>query len=371
MQSLLFLAGEPILMLPQKAGLITALLCLTFGAFPAPTNAQTAPNTCVSGGRGQLCQNSYNCETNAFATICVDGRCQIPCGGLLVGWQPDECAVGEVCIPGSSDLSSVYFCKPTGFSVDLNILDMCISHFVKGIVPDLSSGNECSLEANLIQLLDQDRDGLFTVFDVDGTIRDFFHEPVCQAGLPESCPEGLIYCGSDEDCGAGSHCRAETNSCARECGFIANRELYGTEYLERQCYGNLKVCDYNRGKCKSVELDNLYCQLDRDCPSQSYCFLGKCEPQCNRSLDCPDANWYCSTTNKCLPVPSNDAEDGFRFDPTEYSLRFGERSIELDLINDAYEIPVHIMSLKTKREVFDNPSVVFGYRLEVSYANKQ
>ena len=111
------------------------------------------------------------------------------------------------------------------------------------------------------------------------------------------------------------------------------------------------------------------CQVNRDCPSGAYCLLGECQPKCFRSLDCPNTDWYCSLNNTCQPKPTVTAS-GDLFDPRDFTVRFAQKNISIDMMNDEYKIPMLIMNRLTKKQEYDNPSVIFGYRLEVSYGRK-
>ena len=66
---------------------------------------------------------------------------------------------------------------------------------------------------------------------------------------------------------------------------------------------------------------------------------------------------------------TSDSSD--KFNPKDYSVMFAHKNITLDSINSTYNIPILIMNLKTRKQVFDNPSAVFGYRLEAKYERKQ
>jgi hypothetical protein len=278
--------------------------------------------------------------------------------------------MGETCSPGETPTGSIHYCQAVSFEVDLNVLDMCVAHFVDGVTPDLVTSHVCSLERNLGQLLDQDGNGIFNIFDVDGCVRAFVNSPGCNTAT-QVCPPGFVYCEGNDACGEGLYCDTDLHRCRRDCGFVGNRELNGVEFLERPCFGHLKTCDYNRGSCEPVQLDGLTCQVDGDCPQGAYCYLGFCEPTCSRSVDCPGSDWHCSPTQRCMPNPSPAADDGFVFDPRGYVVQFATKDLRLSEINNEIAAPLLIMDLRSKRQVFDNPSVVFGYRAEVTYSKKQ
>ena len=306
-----------------------------------------------------------------MATVCIDGVCQIPCYGDFPDVKaPHLCSLGETCVQGVSGQGPTYYCQPVSFSMDLNLLDSCIVHFLGGLQPDLSSQNPCSLEQNLNQMLDQDGSGTFNIFDVDGCIRAFLAAEPCDVNT-QTCADGQVYCDQNDECGEGLFCEPDLHRCQRECGFISSREQGEIETLERQCFGHLKVCNYSRGRCVPVDLEGATCSVDSECPTGAYCFLGYCQPRCYRSIDCPDSNWYCSTNNTCLPRPGPDAGQGGEFNPNDYSVQLARKSFTLTPINNEYRIPLLVMSLETRKQVFDDPNVVFGYRLEVKYARKQ
>ncbi len=195
----------------------------------------------------------------------------------------------------------------------------------------------------------------------------------CQCDEPTCPEESSVFCAVDDDCGRGLFCDTFRHMCKRECGFIVNRGSTGEldETLERPCSGGLKVCQYDRGKCETVDISEATCGVDSDCPNGAYCFIGRCEPKCYSSIQCPDSNWYCTQANTCMPVPPV-VEDGVDpFDPFMHSILFSQRTVTLTGINNEIQIPVLIMNLKTRKQVFDQPNVVFGYRLEVSYEMKQ
>ncbi len=357
--------------LAQRHQTSSSALFLVVGITAGAAVAQAqVPNTCTYGGRGDYCTADANCEGNSLATVCVDNACQIPCMDELGQSMPSTCSLGESCAYGETTTRGVYYCEAGRFFVDLNLLDMCVSYFLEGATPDLVTTNQCSLERNLGLLLDQDGNGAFNIFDVDGCIRAFLAAPSCDAAS-QSCPPGYLYCQSDAECGEGLYCDAARLHCQRECGFVSSREPNGVDFLERPCFGSLTACNYNRGRCEAVDPAAFTCQVDADCPAGGYCLLGRCAPLCSRSLDCPGSDWLCSPTNRCVPSPPAGAPVGFVFDPRDYAVQFTTKRIALDPVNDRYELPLAIMSLVTKKQVFDNSAVVFGYRLEVSYSKKQ
>lgn len=408
-------------------------------------------NPCVDvGGQGDACSTSTDCIDNAYATICVHDpsqnsfRCQIPCEtgaeGINNEMLPGECAIGETCREGKTPDRAAYYCEPTAFRVDLNLLDQCINMYLEGLAPSFSSG-DCSLEANLDRLLDQNGDYSFDIFDLDLCIVSFLEQPGCAcaaddgcsccdvggfrceaaAGFacysPEACacgdeagstcvagepcpcalgwecgdsaedggscefvtetavcawsgPYDLICCRGDDDCGQGLYCDPARHVCQRDCGVISSREEE-LEDFERPCAGDLKVCDYARGRC--VEIDPTFqgCDVDSDCPPGAYCFLGTCTPRCHRAVDCPPGEWYCDATNRCRALPHPDAEEGFVFDPMNYVIRFARDELRLNGLQNEDESELLIMDIASRRQVRGNPSVTFGYRLVVSYGMKQ
>ncbi|MEW5850755.1 MAG: hypothetical protein AB2A00_18350 [Myxococcota bacterium] len=346
----------------------------------AHAQVSSADNLCVdAGGMGEPCSSEADCATRSYATDCVQlvandpasRSCQAPCGrsngngGTIA--DRAACGLGETCVASPGDGS--FYCKPAKFRMDLNLLDQCISHFLRGTEPSLGSTNECSLEANLNRFLDQDSDLDFDIFDTQRCIQAFLAQPECDTSVGACPSDDLTFCTSDDDCGPGLHC-GEGNFCTRECGFIASREP-GVGLIERQCAGRLKTCNYERGRCDVTDVELFSCAVDRDCPSGSYCFLGRCAETCSRAIDCPDSQWFCTANNRCRVRPSPDAEPGFVFDPRNYAILFGTNDVELTPIENETEAPLLIMDLTTKKEVRGNPSVGFGYRVEVTYALKQ
>jgi len=365
-----------------------AALALTWAASAA---AQGEPitdldNECdAAGGMGQVCDRDEDCSARAFATACIQTvagdedswRCQVPCtaepaedaeDGDEPGPDEAACGLGERCVEAPA--GGVYYCSPTRFRMDLNLLDQCVAQWLGGepFVPP--RGNLCSLQANLARMLDQDRDDDFDIFDVELCIRAFIDQPICDPET-DTCPaEDLVYCDADDDCGAGLYCDPQRHYCTRECGLIGAREA-GFTVLERGCSGRLKSCNYSRGHCEESDPAERTCQSDAMCPGGSYCFLGRCASTCSRGLDCPDSSWFCTDNGRCRVQPAPDGDPGFVFDPANYAVLFGAGSVTLTAIENEQEAPLVVMDLTTKREVLDNPSVGFGYRLEVDYGRKQ
>ena len=338
---------------------------LVMAATPAVAGAQAE---CVYG-QGQPCEHTSDCAGFADAPLCVDGACQMPCDDGTGQPVAKSCSLGETCVAGESPgVGERYYCKPGTFSMDLSLLDSCLYHFVEDIQPDLSSGDSCSLARNLNVLLDRDGTDGFTIYDADLCIKDFLAEKPCNTGS-RSCANGQVYCDDDVECGEGLYCNQELHHCERECGVIPSRSSLQTS-LDRECVAPLTSCDYLRGRCEPVDIRDAECAIDRDCPHGATCFLGQCAPRCFRSLDCPDSGWYCAADNTCKPKPSAGSE-GAAFDPKQYSVQLAQREVRLDEFNDSYDIPLLIMSTVTRKQVFSDPNVVFGYRLEASYARKQ
>ncbi|MEW5847247.1 MAG: dickkopf-related protein [Myxococcota bacterium] len=346
----------------------------------AQAQVTSVPNLCDdAGGLGSSCFTDDDCAFRPYATRCVEHvqgdpasrRCEAPCeADEAHPGTPDHaaCALGETCLASLGD--GTFYCAPTRFRMDLNLVDQCVAHFLAGTGPTLGSNNACSLEANLNQMLDQDGDGEFDIFDVDGCVQAFLHEPACNPDTG-TCPTvDMVYCNADEDCGAGLFCDEERHFCTRECGVVASREP-GLGALERACAGRLKTCDHAQGRCVDANLEQYRCSVDRECPVGAYCLVGRCAARCSRALDCPDSGWYCAPNNTCRVLPSPEENAGNSFDPRNYAVLFGTNQATLTPLENHTEVPLLIMDLTTKREVLDNPSVGFGYRLEVTYAFKQ
>lgn len=335
-------------------------------SFPGASPAQS---TCLAGGEGTYCRSSDDCAGNSLATACVNTQCEIPCQDQSGNRLPTACSLGETCVSGETEAVPVWYCKPSSFAMDLNLLDSCIGHFVDGLRPDLTSANVCSLENNLARMLDQDGNGFFNIYDVDGCMRAFLNQEPCSGG---TCPSGGVYCEAGADCGQGLYCNPRLNRCERECGLVASREDQGSSVLERKCSRPLTVCDYDHGRCTAASnLSKTTCQVDVDCPRGAVCSMGTCAPKCQRSTDCPDSTWYCGSSNRCLPRPTAGAPPGFVFDPQGYSVRVAAKSATLTAVEDVVRMPLLIMDLVSKKQVFENPAVVFGYRLEATYQMKQ
>jgi hypothetical protein len=354
--------------LPERRTMTPLWLLLCLAATWLSAGHAVAQEQCTSG-QGDPCTQAADCAANANAKLCVAGACQVPCVGPNAQRDPSQCILGETCVAATAaNVGATHYCASAPFRMDLNLLDQCIYHFLEGIQPDLTE-NSCSLSGALSQLLDQDGQGGFTINDVDLCIKTFLDAEACDSDR-ETCDDGTVYCESDFDCGAGAYCDGLLNRCQRECGLVGVRATDSVANLDRQCAGALKVCDYTRGRCRVASLEGSTCQVDADCPNASYCFVGQCTPKCYQTTDCPDATWYCSDANQCLPRPRDP--DGSRpFDPRDYSLRFSQTDVALDAINDRYQIPLVIMNMATKEQVVDDGNVVFGYRLEATYGLKQ
>ncbi|HYQ40706.1 MAG TPA: hypothetical protein VER11_02020 [Polyangiaceae bacterium] len=350
--------------------LISAGLALVWGPEARMSVAGAAP--ACEFGQGASCASSADCKGNTAATLCAgdvgqDPVCQIPCG---VKGKADSsvCSMGETCVAGVEPGlggGDKFYCKASKFSMDLNLLDACVFHFIEGLAPDLSGANQCSLANRLSQMLDQDGNRAFNIYDVDLCIRAFLDEPACSTANA-SCSDGQTYCAADADCGTGLHCDTDLHKCTRECGIIVDREAQSlTNTLDRKCAGSLKTCDYDTGTCADTDLTKARCQVNQDCPSGAYCFVGSCQPRCYRSLDCPGSDWYCGPQNECLPRPKADPA-GKAFNPKDYSVQLARSELVLDPIQNAYDIPLLVMNLVTKAQVFNQPNAVFGYRLELT-----
>jgi hypothetical protein len=363
------------------------MLTLAIGLLAALPAAAVEPiteqsNECLNpGGQGLPCATEADCALNLYATICVEHTpgevtsraCEIPCEtGSGLELEPDRaaCAVGETCREAKATPGrKAYYCQPTKFRVDLNLLDQCVVHFLSGLQPSFST-NQCSLEANLTRLLDQNGDLGFDIFDLDLCVLAFLEQPGCDLQTGLCSGEGLTPCAEDAACGAGLYCDTERHVCQRDCGIIASREDEFGE-LDRQCTGALKTCDYARGRCELIDVEDLTCQVAADCPPGAYCLVGRCAPQCYRGVDCPSTQWVCAPDNTCRAAPSPEADEGFVFDPKRYAVRFGRDELQLNAIQTSDASALAIMDLVTKRQVVDNPSVSFGYRLQLGYGLKQ
>lgn len=325
---------------------------------------------CV-GARGRVCTNDSVCS--GAASSCISGTCQIPCGVAPSGQideqpKPNACSIGETCSPGTVGTKTKFFCKPTPFRMDLNLLDSCIYHFVEGITPAFDTGNQCSVIHQLTSLLDQNGSSTFDINDVDLCIKNFVGELPCNTST-QTCANSQTYCAADATCGEGLYCNQDLHRCERECGFIVDRDDAARSTLDRACTGTLQTCNYDRGQCRAVSLDGATCQLDRDCPTGAYCLTGQCAPRCYRSLDCPDSSWTCGSDNTCQPKPKPGAGAGFN--PKDYSVVYSLDSVQVDPFQNQYSVPLLIMSTKTGKQVFQDPQVVFGYRLEAKYERKE
>lgn len=324
---------------------------------------------CQAGGAGTFCRSTADCSGNGLATVCVDSQCAIPCQAQSGDRQPTSCALGETCVLGETAAEPVWFCKASAFAMDLNLLDSCIGTFLGGGQPDLTSGNVCSMTRNLNRMLDQDGNSLFNIFDVEQCVRSYLGQEACTAS---SCSEGAVFCSDDKECGRGLYCNQSLRRCERECGLVASRESQAAAALERKCSRALTVCDYDHGRCVAqADLAGTTCQVDNECPAGAVCSMGTCAPKCQRSTDCPDSTWYCSTSNRCMPRPTAAQNSGYIFDPQAYSVVAGSKNVTLSAIDSEASVPLLIMDMVSKKQVVANPAVVFGYRLEVRYGSKQ
>jgi hypothetical protein len=355
-------------------------LCLLGGPARAIEPTGASDNLCTEDDAHHPCNGPADCAGNERATLCIEHeagnpasrRCENPCEsgtGIAVTSAPAICAMGETCVEGRAAPSRrAYWCKPTNFRVDLNLLDQCVSYHLGGLQPTFAD-NTCSLDANLSALLDQNGDRTFNIFDLDLCIVAFLEQPGCDPVTRVCDDPALVSCTADADCGAGLYCDPARNTCQRDCGIVASREGGDTE-LDRKCMGQGKVCDYSRGRCVSVDVTQSTCEVDAQCPAGAYCFLGRCAPNCYRSADCPSSDWYCTENNRCRSLPPPEAEGGFVFDPLNYAIRFVRDELKLDPVQTSDSSALIILDLLSKKQVINNPSVSFGYRLEVSYGLK-
>jgi hypothetical protein len=358
--------------IPSLKFMLTFSMTMTSGlgslSFAQSNPVVSVNNECTdSGGLGEQCTlGGMECSNNQFARHCViegentRGQCFVGCEGEGASGEPNLCSFGEQCVSHPDG----YYCQPVPFQMDLNLLDQCIAYWLEGGEPAWSR-NRCSLEANLNRLLDQNQDYRFDIFDLDLCVLAFLDRPD---------PPIALNCTTDQDCGLGLYCDPDTQGCTRECGLIPSREVSISD-LDRQCVGALKTCNYERGRCESLSVEavsDLTCEIDRNCPSGAYCFLGQCAPHCYRAIDCPSSEWYCTDVNKCrvLPDPATD-QQSFSFDPSLYAVRFARKRLDLDGIQTRDESPLAVMDLITRQQVKSNPSVSFGYRLLVDYAIKE
>ncbi len=370
----------------MRSLVVAIALTLSF-AGGAAEPVSSAPNTCTGfGGQSDPCNAQADCSGNLFASRCTvggsrlpnTGTCQVPCemGQMPIEADHDVCAIGETCVQSQDhpSMNQGFSCRPTQFRMDLNLLDQCIAHHLDGIDPSLSSQNQCSLQANLNRLLDQNGDNDFDIFDVDLCVLSFLEQPVCEADnmAPTgfSCADpALVPCANDGHCGDGLFCDIDRHLCQRECGIIQSREN-GFGALERKCSGPLTACDFARGRCVAVDPTQQTCSADAGCPSGAYCFLGRCASKCYRSTDCPSHDWYCSTNNRCRARPTPDAGQGVNFDPKDFISRFGRDELLLNAVDQTDSSRVFIINKLTRREVI-NPALSLGYRLELDYDRKQ
>ena len=340
-------------------------------------------NTCEEGeGGSRPCDDSSQCEKEyQFATLCVGatgaGNCEIPCDSNASGAQSlQDCSLGERCVPAVADSMQRYICESQPFRMDLNLLDLCIKHYLDKTSP-VFTANECSLERNLNLLLDQNGDKRFDLFDVDLCVLSFLEQRGCATdpatGVLEAQDDHIDdqdCCVTDEDCAIGTYCDESLNICQRDCGFVASREAT-VEPFERQCMRALTTCDYYRGRCMTLDVTELSCQVDQDCLTGSYCLLGTCTPNCYRAVDCPDSGWFCAKNNKCRAVPPPDADEGFVFEPQNYAIRFARDALSLNDVQTSDATQMAIMDIVSNRQVIGNASVGFGFRMEIEYDLKK
>ena len=372
-----------------RFALLVALSVAIASPAAAVEPSSSSANECQVEGQGKSCSTDAECSGFDYIMACVKtskvglggpGTCQITCATDEDPPARDNswCSLGETCVAGNlaEGGTLTYYCRPTQFSMTLNLLDQCVLYHLQGIQPVLT-GDNCSLQKNLSTLLDQDADLDFDIFDLDLCVLAFLERPTACA--PDSdtvapvCDEELIYCEADPVCGAGAYCDLERNACARDCGTVGSREASGAE-LEVPCTGALQGCNTGRGRCVTLTQEQvleLTCQVDTDCVTGAYCLLGRCAPRCTRSVDCPDSNWYCAKNNRCRALPPPAGEDGFVFEPSNYAVRFLRDDLSLDDVQIERATELVVLDLRTKRQVVSNAAVSFGYRLEVSYGSKQ
>lgn len=348
------------------AEILFVIICVAIGGQTA--HAQTCTQEAV------YCVSDSGCPTetgSGLARTCISGNCQYRCDDALGNPTPNLCMLGETCTAGVSVGGlDVNYCRSSTFAMDLNLLDSCIYHFVKGIDPPLlgsAGNNSCTVSNALSQMLHRDSDSDFDIYDVDLCVKDFLKEKPCDLAT-KTCANDQTFCETDNACGDGLFCNALMHRCERECGFIVSRNTSKVYSLERYCSGDGQVCNYERGKCVQADLSESTCQLDSDCPVGTYCFVGECRPKCYRSLDCPDDTWMCNGQNECVPKPKSLS--GVTVNPKDYAIQFSDKNVNIDGINNIARIPLVIMDVRTKKQIFNNSNVVFGYRLETSYGRK-
>ena len=287
-----------------------------------------------------LDQPTCGCEEEAGCACCASGDLACASDGRLTCHDPEACSFegeGGVCAPDDDCPfdDSAWVCRRGGCASD-------------------DSGADC-----------ERRDCTVTPPEVSTSCPSWEAEPLAGGTSPE-----VDCCAADEDCGAGLYCDAIHHVCQRDCGVVASREEEIDDF-ERPCTGALKVCDYARGHCVTVDPSHATCDVDADCLSGAYCFLGRCTPQCYRAVDCPSGEWFCDTTNRCRALPHPEADEGFVFDPKNYTIRFARDELRLDGVQNLDESELLIMDILTRRQVLGNASVNFGYRVQISYALKE
>ena len=72
-----------------------------------------------------------------------------------------------------------YIVSQIPFRMDLNLLDQCVKHWIRGTQPTFNA-NRCSYEANLNRLLEQDQQPPFNLFDLDLCILSFLEQPTAR-----------------------------------------------------------------------------------------------------------------------------------------------------------------------------------------------
>lgn len=368
-----------------RHGSVVALLAL---ALPAGAHAKepvpAQPNGCPSpGGQGAPCATEADCALHPYATLCVEHtagdpfsrRCEIPCetlSGAVMSMNRSACALGETCREAKATPGrKAYICRPSAFRVDLNLLDEAVArHIEVDAEQPVFSPSLCSLQANLATLLDQDGDKDYDIFDLDLVVLAFLEQPACDL-VSQTCDSpDLVPCATDAECGKGLYCDAARHLCQRDCGLIAAREE-AFEPFDRGCKGALKVCNYGRGRCEKVDPTATSCQVDSQCPPAAYCLVGRCASMCYGSAACPGTNWYCSQSNRCRALPHPSADSAFIFDPKDYAVRFSRDTLKLDAVATQDASALVVMDLVSKKQVTAQPSVTFGYRLELTYGWKQ
>ena len=145
------------MMMPTKQKHFGVFLGVLFWCALSPSahgEESQVDNQCTTWGEGIACTSNANCESYAYAKICVDEACAIPCVNTESDpadptAMPTLCSAGETCVEAETPTGITFHCQKSKFSMDLNLLDQCIRHFLEGTEPNLTSEYDCALEDNL------------------------------------------------------------------------------------------------------------------------------------------------------------------------------------------------------------------------------